>query len=799
MHDSPVISRLPQPTGLSSEEAQRRLAAAGPNAVEEVRVPAWRNLAGRFWGPLPWILEATILLTIVLHKDLEAVIIGALLVVNSVIGFWHNTRADRALAAVKQRLAVHARVLRDGLWQTIAARDVVVDDVVRVRVGDIVPADLALFDGHVSCDQSALTGESIPVDLGPGDAALGSTIVTRGEATAVVTAIGASSTFGRTSQLMQSAKTATHLEKVVFSVIKYLMVVDVALVLAMFGFALAVGTPIRDTLPFALIILIASVPVALPTTFTLAQAVGAQELSRGADDRHRGHGVYVTRLSAIQEAASMDVLCSDKTGTLTYNQLELDDVVSFSPTTREELLELAARSSDASGQDPIDLAILRATGDRPGAPGGPGGDGWRRLHFEPFDPSTKHTRATYQHAGERVVVVKGMPDIVAALSNDAPADLEVQLDHLARTGSRVLAVAAGSEARLHFAGLVALADRPRDDSAQLVAELRELGIDVKMITGDTAATAAAIAARVGIDASVSTAEQLRAQPDLARRSEVFAGVLPEDKFEIVRTLQRSGHVVGMTGDGVNDAPALKQAEVGIAVDNAVDVAKAAAGMVLTEPGLVDVVAAVRVSRGIYQRMLTWTLNKIIKTIQVAVFLAGSFFLTRDFVTTPFLIVLLLFANDFVTMSLAVDRSRPSPRPDRWNIRALVAAALLLAGVVVVESFLDLVLARTVFHLTLQETQTLMFVMLVFTGQASVYVVRERERFWSSRPVAWLLLATAVDVLVISAFAAGGIFMTPVPPALIGLTFAIAVAFMFVMDPVKVRTLRRLHIGSSARA
>lgn len=790
MHDSAVVSRLPQPAGLSSEEAHRRLAAEGPNAVDEVRVRAWRRFVSRFWGPLPWILEATVVLTLVLHKDLEAIIIGGLVVVNSVIGFWHNARAERALAAVKQRLAVHARVLRDGSWQTIAARDVVVGDVVRVRVGDIVPADLALFEGHVSCDQAALTGESIPVDLGPGEAALGSTIVTRGEATAVVTATGPSSTFGRTSALMQNVKTVTHLERVVFSVIKYLMVIDVALVLAMFGFALTVGTPIRDTLPFALIILIASVPVALPTTFTLAQAVGAQELSQGSDDRHRGHGVYVTRLSAIQEAASMDVLCSDKTGTLTYNKLALDDVVSFSPTTREELLELAARSSDASGQDPIDLAILRAAGDRVEA------DGWRRIHFEPFDPSTKHTRATFQHDGARVVVVKGMPSIVAALTDDAPADLEAQLDRLAGTGSRVLAVAVGSEAGLHLAGLVALADRPRDDSAQLVDELRELGIDVKMITGDTAATAAAIAARVGIDGPVSTADELRRRPDLALDAEVFAGVLAADKFEIVRTLQGAGHVVGMTGDGVNDAPALKQAEVGIAVDNAVDVAKAAAGMVLTEPGLVDVVAAVRVSRGIYQRMLTWTLNKIIKTIQVAVFLTGSFFLTREFVTTPFLIVLLLFANDFVTMSLAVDRSRPSARPDRWNIRALVAAALLLAGVVVAESFLDVVLARGVFHLTLHETQTLMFVMLVFTGQATVYVVRERDRFWSSRPVGWLLLATVADVVVISAFAAGGIFMTAVPISSIALTFGIAVAFMFVMDPIKVRTLRRLHIGSS---
>jgi H+-transporting ATPase len=765
-----LVRTTTTPRGLSTDEARRRLAASGPNAVKREPVPAWRRFAARFSGPLPWILEATIVLTLVLGKDLEAAIIAALLVVNSVIGFWQTARAERALAAVKQRLAVHARVCRDEEWQTVAARDVVVDDVVRIRVGDIVPADLLLYDGHVSCDQAALTGESIPVDLGPDDAALGSSVVTRGEATAVVTATGAGSAFGRTSQLVQTAKTVTHLERVVFQVIKHLIVIDVALVAAMFGFALVVGTPLREILPFALIILIASVPVALPTTFTLAQAVGALELSKGTDDMHRGHGVFVTRLSAIQEAASMDVLCTDKTGTLTYNQLELAEVVAFAPTTEAELLELAARSADASGQDPIDLAILRAAGDG-------FAQNWERIAFQPFDPATKRTVATFAVDGQRIKVVKGMPPIVAQLCSDAPANLDAELDRLAATGARVLAVAAGRDEQLHFAGLVALADRPRDDSAQLVRELRDLGVDVKMITGDTAATAAAIADQVGID-----------------RSEVFAGVLPEDKFDIVRSLQRDGRVVGMTGDGVNDAPALKQAEVGIAVDNAVDVAKAAAGMVLTEPGLVDVVAAVRVSRGIYQRMLTWTLNKIIKTVQVAVFLTGAFFLTRQFVTTPFLIVLLLFANDFVTMSLAVDRSRPSPFPDRWNIRALTSAALLLAGVVVAESFLDLGLARHVFGLSLAQTQTLMFVMLVFTGQATVYVVRERERFWTSRPVKWLLLATTMDVLVITWFAAAGIFMTAVPLGLVALVGVIAVAFMFVMDPIKVRTLRRLHLG-----
>jgi H+-transporting ATPase len=609
--------------------------------------------------------------------------------------------------------------------------------------------------------------------------------VTRGEATGVVGATGSATLFGRTSVLVREARTATHLESVIFHIVRYLVVIDVTLVAVMFAFAAAIGTPLADTAPFALIILIASVPVALPTTFTVAQAVGAQELSRGSDERHPGHGVLVTRLSAVQEGASMDVLCTDKTGTLTLNQLRLEDAVAYPPFTADELLTMAALASDDSGQDPIDLALLRAADGHPG--------GATRLEFTPFDPSTKRTEALVERAGERLRIVKGMPEVVGRMSAAVPPSLDGDLERLAASGARVLAVAAGPPDRVALVGLVALGDRPRPDSAQLVDELRGLGIAVKMITGDTAATAASVARQVGIEPTVCTGAQLREQPELAERCSVFAGVFPEDKYELVQSLQLGGHVVGMTGDGVNDAPALKRAEVGIAVDSAVDVAKAAASMVLTEPGLVDTVAAVTVSRRIYQRMMTWTLNKIIKTAQVAVFLTAAFVVTRHFVTTPLLIVLLLLANDFVTMSLAVDHARPSPRPERWRVSALVSASLALATVVLAESFLDLWLARGVFHLSWPETQTLIFLMLVFSGQATVYVVRERGHFWTSRPVGWLVAATVADVIVVSALAVGGVLMTPIGLPYVLLVLGVAAAFMLVMDPVKVVALRRFGL------
>jgi len=658
-------------------------------------------------------------------------------------------------------------------------------DLVRVRVGDVVGADLDVLDGHVSVDQSSLTGESVPIDAGPGDRALGAGIVTRGEATGRVVATGASSMFGKTSLLVREAKPATHLESVIFRIVRYLVIIDVALVAVMFSYAAIVGASLSQTAPFALIILIASVPVALPTTFTVAQAIGALELSCGSDGRGRGHGVLVTRLSAVQEAASMDVLCTDKTGTLTVNELSLEQVHAYPPSGDAELVGLAALASDEAGQDPIDLALLRAA-DGPA-------DGARRRSFVPFDPSTKRTEATVERDGTLLRVVKGMPPVVASLCATPPPTLDADLERLAATGARVLAVAAGPAEHLTLRGLVALADHPRADSGRLVDELAALGIDVKMVTGDTAATARSVAAQVGIDPVVCTGEELRDNPALASSCSVFAAVFPEDKYTIVTSLQADGRIVGMTGDGVNDAPALKAAEVGIAVDSAVDVAKSAASMVLTEPGLVDTVTAVSVSRRIYQRMMTWTLNKIIKTAQVAFFLTLGFVFTQTFVTTPLLIVLLLLANDFVTMSLAVDRVRASSQPARWQVGALVGAALSLAAVVLVESFLDLWLARGVFHLGLAQAQTLIFLMLVFSGQATVYVVRERDRFWRSRPAPWLMAATIFDVVVVTLLAWRGVLMTSLALPYVALVLGIAVAFMFVMDPVKVAVLRRFRL------
>ena len=764
--------------GLTSSEAATRLAQYGPNEVSEPQPNALLALLSKFWAPVPWMLEATIVVTLLTARYLDAAIIGFLLVFNIVISFMQEGQAENALALLRHRLAITARVLRDGEWRQIAARDVVPGDVLHVRMGDVIPADVTMHDGALVVDQSPLTGESVPVEKGAGDTLYAGAVARQGEATGVVTATGAKTYFGKTTELVKTARTVSHLETVILTIVKYLAVIDVLLVVALLVFAVLVHISLLDALPFALIVLVASVPVALPATFTLAQALGAREMAT--------RGVLITRLSAIEEAASMDVLCTDKTGTITLNQLSVGQLVPSLPFSDDDLLVYGAIASDAASQDPLDLAILAAYQARhlSALP--------ERLSFTPFDPARKSTEATIERDGAVVTVIKGAPQVVVALVPGINQDaVEADVVMLAERGYRVLAVAAGPEHDARMVGLIGLFDPPRPDSASLVANLHTLGVRTKMLTGDTVETARAIAGRIGIGGNVCDAAALHAQgARLDTDCEIFAGIFPEDKFHLVQSLQAEQHSVGMTGDGVNDAPALKQAEVGIAVSSATDVAKAAAGIVLTTPGLLDILAAIQTSRRVYTRMHTYALNKIIKTIQVAVFLIVAFFITRHFVITPTLIVLLLFANDFVTMSIAADNAEPNPLPDRWRIRQVVTSALALAAVLLVESGLILWLALDVFQQSLAQTQTLVFLMLVFSGQTTVYVVREPRHFWSSLPGRTLLIASACDLIVVPGLAILGILMTSVHPLLIGMTFMVALAFMLLLDLVKQWITRR---------
>ncbi|MFZ1139131.1 MAG: plasma-membrane proton-efflux P-type ATPase [Candidatus Sulfotelmatobacter sp.] len=770
-----------QARGLTREEASARLRQYGPNTVREAKSHLFLAIAGKFWAPVPWMLEATIALEIVLGKRPEAVIIGVLLIFNAGLGLVQENRAHNALALLRKRLPIKARVRRDGQWQSLAAEELVPGDLIHVRMGDLMPADVRIGDGHILLDQSTLTGESLPIEAGPDRTAFAGSVVIRGEGSGEVIATGGRTFFGKTAELVRTAKTVSHLQTIIFTVVKYLVMLDGVLVLILLVYSRFAHLPMVEMLSFALMLLVASVPVALPATFTLATALGSLELA--------ANGVLVTRLSAIEEAAAMEVLCSDKTGTITQNRLAVSALQPYAGYAENDLLRFAMLASDEASQDPIDLAILTAAQSH-----NVDLAGWKRLELIPFEPATKLSEVILSQGGGRLRAIKGAPDAVAARVKGAP-DYSADVERLAEQGYRVLAIAAGADEDLHFVGLLALEDPPREDSKRVIASLHDLGVRVMMITGDGLSTARAVARRVGIGGRAVEPKALKNEAaDEVLQGDVFAGVYPEDKFHLVRALQKVGMVTGMTGDGVNDAPALKQAEVGIAVVNATDVAKAAASLVLTNPGLTDILAAVKTSRRIYQRMLTYTLNKIIKTVEIAFFLSVGVMLTRSFIITPLLIVLLLFTNDFVTMSIATDTVSYSPQPDRWHIRSLVLVGLVLGSLVLVLSFGIFLAGRYWLQLPLPQLQTLVFVTLVFTGQGTVYLVRQRHHFWKSRPSKWLLLSSAADITVVSVLATCGILMEAIRAQMVFTVLIVSACYLVAIDLVKIGLLRKLAQG-----
>ncbi len=768
--------------GLTTADAQARLKRFGPNAVPEEKRQPILLLLKKLWGPVPWMLELSLVLELAIGHYTQAAIISLLLFFNAAISFFQESRAQSALALLRRKLSIRVRVHRDGVWQTIPAEEVVPDDMIHLRVGDLVPADGILLNGSLAVDQSSLTGESLPLEVEKDGIAHAGSIIRRGEADAKVLATGAQTFYGKTAELVRTAHAGSHLEATILGIVRYLVALDVLLVAGVLAYSWVNAISFADSIPFALMLLVASVPVALPATFTLASALGARELA--------AHGVLVTRLPAIEEAAAMDVLCSDKTGTITQNQLTLSAIYPYAPHVENDVLRLAAISSDEASQDPIDLAILTAARARHLFDGEP-----ERIRFIPFDPQTKRTEAIACLNGVKTRIVKGYPRVVAAMAHNAP-DPSAHVDALAKHGYRVIGVAAGSDEELEFVGLIGLYDPPRDDSKALIEKLQALAVRVVMITGDSRATARAIAVQMGLGDAVYSADELRKRiADNSFDCNVVAGVLPEDKFLLVQNLQKGGHIVGMTGDGVNDAPALKQAEVGIAVSTATDVARAAASAVLTNPGLSDVLSAVKIGRQIYQRMLTYTFNKVIKTFQIALFLSLGLFLTGYFVTTPRLVVLLLFANDFVTMALASDHVSYSHKPDSWRVKPLVAGALILAAAWLAFSFGVFLLGLDVYHFGLAQVQTFVFVMLVFTGQANIYLVRERSHFWRSRPSGALLLSTLGDILVVSLLATQGILMQPINLMVVAVLIALILLFAVILDVFKVILFRRMEFAT----
>jgi H+-transporting ATPase len=779
------MSTAPDPSadGLSSLEAAALLQQHGPNAVAEARPRRVRMLLGNFWGLIPGMLELATLIDLILGRWVEAGVIGALLVFNAVISFLHEGRAQQTLALLRQRLTVNARVRRDGHWQVLAAAGIVPGDLVRLRVGDVVPADIRLTDGVISVDQSVLTGESLPVEDHLGSTAYSGALVSRGEATGVVTATGARTYFGKTAELVGAANAPPRTERLILKIARYLGTLVMVLAVGAWVGMVIQGTPLAEMLPFGLLLLMSSVPVALPAMFSLSAALGARALA--------DNGILVTRLSAIEDAASMDVLCLDKTGTITENRLTLEKVEPSVSITADEVLRFAALASDEATQDPIDLAILSAAHDR-----GLIVASAQRLGFVPFDPSTKRSEVSIHQGDQLLRVVKGAPATVAELAEVPWKAIAEQVARLSANGARVLAVASGIGSNLRLAGLIALGDPPRSDSAALIAELRDRGVRVLLVTGDGEATARAIAAKVGITGEIAPAGTLRKDidPEAAARFAVFARVFPQDKFFLVQALQKAGHVVGMTGDGVNDAPALKQAHVGMAVASATDVAKAAASLVLTRPGIAEIVAAIDGSRRIFQRMRTYVLTMTARKLSTPTLISLGVILLGVFVLNPVLIVLLAFTRDFATMSISTDRVLSSPEPDRWDVRSLAMSGLSLGSLLLASSTAVYWVTTNVLQLSLAETQTVIFLWLTAVdGQVTIYLNRARGFFWSKPyPGRWVVVATLLVVGAAVLMATQGWLMAPLPPSLVGAMLLLAVVFLFSADLLKVTLM---HLGA----
>ena len=782
---------MDQPNGLSSQAATALLSRHGPNELPRHERPAWRLLLGHLWGPIAWMIELAALLSALVRDWSDLALILVLLAANAVVGFWEEYKAGNEVAALQAQLALEARVCRDGHWLLLPARQLVPGDLIRLRIGDIVPADAELADGGpLELDQSPLTGESLPVPRAAGDAVLSGSIVRRGEADARVNATGSATFMARTAQLVEAAPPVSHFQRAVLRIGNYLIAVALLLITLILLVALFRGHAMVETLRFALVLCVASIPVAMPTVLSVTLAVGAEQLAR--------RRAVVTRLSAIEELAGLDVLCSDKTGTLTQNHLSLGTPFVADGCRKDDLLRCAALASRAEDRDPMDTAVLES----PEAAAATAG--WQVSAFVPFDPVRKRTEATViSAAGQRRRVCKGAPQVLlemAPISGELRAAVDAAVGDFAARGFRSLAVAEAPDdlegtGPWRLLGVLPLFDPPREDSRSTLQELKQLGVSTKLITGDQLAIAREMATQLGLGRDILPAEDLpngkasAASIAWIERADGFAQVFPEHKYEIVAQLQQRGHLVGMTGDGVNDAPALKRADAGIAVSGASDAARSAADIVLLTPGLGVVVEAIRESRRIFQRMQHYAIYRIAETIRVLVFMTASILVFDFYPLSALMIVLLALLNDGAILTIAYDRTRWQPLPVRWQMPVVlgVATSLGLAGVV--SSFGVLYLAEQLWHQPREIVQTLLYLKLSVAGHLTVFVARTVGPFWSVRPALPLLIAVLGTQLVATLLAVHGWFMAPIGWGWAMLVWAYSLVWFLINDQVKLLAYR----------
>ena len=781
-----LLMRLGSSTdGLTQAEAQKRLAQYGPNEIEEKKTNPLLKFLKYFWGPIPWMIEIAVMLSGVVQHWPDFIIILVLLFANATIGFWEERQAGNAIDALKAKLAVKARVKRDGKWVTPAAKELVPGDVIRLRLGDIVPADARLLAGdEVSVDQSALTGESLPASKKAGDAVFSGSIIRRGEIGALIYATGGNTYFGKTAELVQSAVTVSHFQRAVLRIGNYLIMLAVALVSVIVFVGIYRGEPILTVLQFALVLTVAAIPVAMPTVLSVTMAVGARLLAKKQ--------AIVSKLVAIEELAGVDVLCADKTGTLTQNKLTLGDPFCLDQVTADQLILAGALSSRAENDDTIDLAVLGGLKDKAVL------TPFEVTHFQPFDPVHKRTEATVKTAdGSIFKVTKGAPQVILELATNSAAVKAMAtkaVDDFAARGFRALGVArADGDGEWQLLGIMPLFDPPRTDAKSTVATAAHMGVKIKMVTGDALAIAKETAKALGMGTNIldgatlgdSKSEETAAEVKSVEDADGFAQVFPEHKFHIVDILQKHGHIVGMTGDGVNDAPALKKADCGFAVSGATDAARAAASIVLVAPGLSVIIDAIKESRRIFQRMNSYAMYRIAETLRVLLFMTLAILVFNFYPLTAIMIVMLALLNDGAILSIAYDNVRYRNAPEAWNMRLVLGVATVLGLVGPIASFGLFFVGNRVLHLNHPQLQTMMYLMLSVAGHLTIFQTRTRGPWWSTRP-AWILLGAVCGTQIVATLMAvyGAGLVTPLGWTYAGLVWGYAFAWFLVTDPVK---------------
>ena len=726
--------------GLSDAEVKQRQTSYGLNEVPEKKTSLVLLFLKHFWGLTAIMLEITIVLSFLLQKYVDVYLIGGLMLFNAIIGFIQESKAAKTVQALKRSLQVQVRVLRNIKWQQVLASQLVPGDIIRVRTGDFITADAKIIDGEAGADQSALTGESMLISKKEGDILFSGSVIKNGECNAVVTATGVNTFFGKTIRLVQMAKPRLHMEEVVANVVKILFSIVLVFVSITIVVSLLRGETIISMLPLVLILLVTAVPVAMPAMFTVSMAKGSQQLA--------AKGILVSRLSATEDAATLTTLCIDKTGTITQNNLSVQEMEPAENFIIDDILRYGVLASEAANNDPIDMAFLQKAADNKTDT-----SGYRQISFTPFSAAVKRTEAMVQKDGKQFKVMKGAYNTIKDLCNLQQSKLDKTVDGWAAKGFKTIAVAIQRDNITSMIGIVALVDPPLSDSAKMIREIKELGVTVKMLTGDALPIAKEIATQVGVGDDIVAASLLRQQATGSDSYTIiiahngFAEVLPEDKFTIVKTLQQHHEITGMTGDGVNDAPALKQAEVGIAVKSATDAAKQAASVILLHEGLESIINLITVGRTIHHRITNWVVSKISKTLFTVVYVCVSYIITAQFVVSAFDMVLLLFIIDFVTLTLSTDIVSWSKNPDSWKIKPLVKHGFILGMLLIAEALLWLIIGKKYFELSdINQLHSFGFASLFFASIFNIFVVRTPTRFYKQPIGKNLLIAIMADIV-----------------------------------------------------